>query len=46
LTEAGERVELYYEESNQPEKARQWREKISVRAGTKAPSGTKEAKPE
>jgi serine/threonine protein kinase len=28
LTEAGERVIRYYEETNQPEKARQWREKL------------------
>jgi eukaryotic-like serine/threonine-protein kinase len=28
LTEAGERVIRYYEETNQPEKAREWRKKI------------------
>ena len=28
LTEAGERVIRYYEETNQPEKARQWRERV------------------
>jgi hypothetical protein len=28
LTEAGERVVRYYEETNQPEKAREWRERL------------------
>jgi serine/threonine protein kinase len=28
LTDAGQRVVRYYEETNQPEKARQWREKV------------------
>jgi tetratricopeptide (TPR) repeat protein len=30
LTEAGERVVRYYEETNQPEKARAWREKLDL----------------
>ena len=28
LTEAGDRVVRYYEETNEPEKARQWQEKL------------------
>ena len=28
LTEAGERLIRYYEETNQPEKAREWRERL------------------
>jgi hypothetical protein len=43
---AGERVIRYYKVTNQPEKAREWREKIGVRAETKTPQKTKEAKPE
>ena len=46
LTEAGERVIRYYEETNHPEKAREWREKIGVRAQTKTPPEIMEAKPE
>jgi tetratricopeptide (TPR) repeat protein len=46
LTEAGERLIRFYEVTNQPEKARAWREKISVRAETKTPPETKESKPE
>jgi hypothetical protein len=46
LPEAGERVIRYYEETNQPERAREWREKIGVRAETKTPPETKESKPE
>jgi tetratricopeptide (TPR) repeat protein len=43
--EAGERVVRYYEETNQPEKAREWRERIGVRAETKPRPETKEGKP-
>jgi hypothetical protein len=46
LPEAGDRVIRYYEETNQLEKAREWREKISLRAETKIQPETKEAKPE
>jgi serine/threonine protein kinase/tetratricopeptide (TPR) repeat protein len=46
LTEAGERVIRLYDETKQPEKAREWREKMGVRAETKTPPETKEAKPE
>jgi hypothetical protein len=46
LPEAGERVIRYYEDTNQPDKARAWREKLAVRAETKTPPKTKEAKPE
>jgi serine/threonine protein kinase/tetratricopeptide (TPR) repeat protein len=46
FTEAGERVIRYYEETNHPEKAREWREKIGVRAQTKTPPEIMEAKPE
>jgi serine/threonine protein kinase/tetratricopeptide (TPR) repeat protein len=46
LTEAGERVVRFYELTNQPEKAREWRDKIGVRAETKTPPKTKESKPE
>jgi hypothetical protein len=45
LGEAGERIVRFYEVTNQPEKAREWREKIGVRAETKLPPKTKEAQP-
>ncbi len=32
LTEAGERVVHYYEETNQPEEAAEWREKVETAA--------------
>jgi serine/threonine protein kinase/tetratricopeptide (TPR) repeat protein len=41
---AGWLVRLY-EATNQPEEAREWREKIGVHAETKTPPKTKEAKP-
>jgi serine/threonine protein kinase/tetratricopeptide (TPR) repeat protein len=44
--EALRRVIQLYEETNRPEKAREWREKIGVRAETKTPPKTKESKPE
>jgi tetratricopeptide (TPR) repeat protein len=46
FVQAGERVVRFYEETNQPEKAREWREKIGVRAESKLPPETKEAQPE
>ena len=46
LIEAGERVVHFYEVTNQPEKAREWREKISVRAEPKRPPEIKEVNPQ
>jgi tetratricopeptide (TPR) repeat protein len=46
VIEAGDWIVRFYYKTNQPEKAREWREKISVRAETKTPPKTKEAKPE
>jgi tetratricopeptide (TPR) repeat protein len=43
--EAGERIIRYYQETNQPEKAREWREKILLRSETSAQPETKESKP-
>jgi len=45
-TEALRRVIQLYEETNQTEKARAWREKLGVGAETKTPPETKGAKPE
>ena len=41
LTEAGERVIRYYEETNQPEKAREWREKVKVQERATVPAGVR-----
>jgi hypothetical protein len=46
LTKAGDRLIRFYDETKQPEKAREWREKIGVRAETKRSLEAKEAKPE
>jgi serine/threonine protein kinase len=46
VIEAGERVVRFYDVTNQPEKAREWREKIGVRAETKTRPETKKSKPE
>jgi serine/threonine protein kinase/tetratricopeptide (TPR) repeat protein len=41
LTEAGERVIRFYEVTNQPEKAREWREKVKPKLLDRASSGVK-----
>jgi serine/threonine protein kinase/tetratricopeptide (TPR) repeat protein len=41
LTEAGERVVRYYEETNQPAKAREWREKLKANERGTASHGIK-----
>jgi hypothetical protein len=41
LTEAGARVVRYYEETNQPEKAREWREKVKVQERATVPAGVR-----
>jgi eukaryotic-like serine/threonine-protein kinase len=41
LTEAGERVVRYYEETNQPEKARVWREKLKPKLPDATSGGSK-----
>jgi len=44
VTEAGERVVRYYEETNQPEKAREWREKLKADQQAAASPGVKSDK--
>jgi tetratricopeptide (TPR) repeat protein len=46
LTEAGERIVRFYEVTQQPEKAQEWREKVAVRAEVPMSPDTKEANPE
>jgi tetratricopeptide (TPR) repeat protein len=46
LTKGGNRLVRFYEATNQPEKAREWREKIGIRAGSMTQPENKDAKPE
>jgi hypothetical protein len=41
LNTAGQRVVRFYEDTNQPEKAREWREKVKVRGPATIPAGVK-----
>ncbi len=46
LIETGERVVRFYEVTNQPEKAREWREKIRLPVGQSGPRQIEESLPE